>query len=77
LVSQPLAFRALEQVFSPLLIVNTKGNPIVIPEIEFSKVAFKVVMGAVLVNTLHSALEESHRHPGPPPGHAQRSCAEG
>jgi hypothetical protein len=44
---------------APLPIVATKRNAIVIPELELGDVTMQMLLGAVLVNPLHAALDRA------------------
>lgn len=44
---------------APFSIVHTVRDPAVIPEVELRSVAVKVLLAAVLVNTLHAPLEDA------------------
>ncbi len=56
-VSEPLPDHPFKELFSSRGVVNSLSTPMIIPEIEFGKVAVKMLFLAVLVNALHAALE--------------------
>ena len=58
-IGKPLADNYLQRAICTLYVVNSKRRPLTIPEIELSKIAVKVLLGAVLVDTFHSALEDA------------------
>ncbi len=61
MVSQPLADDTLKQLVGTLVIFHAERNAIVVAEVELRKVAVQVVMGAVLIDALHAALEHGEK----------------
>jgi len=59
LIREPLAFDPFERSLSAASIVNAKGFPIVVSEIEIGKIAPQVFLGNVLINSVHAALEDA------------------
>src|SRR5437762_13175368 len=58
LIGEPLALHAEQKNLGAVLIFDAERLAIAIAEIEFSKVAVQVIVPAVLVDALHSALED-------------------
>jgi hypothetical protein len=56
-INQPLSFDALQGEISSRQIVNAKLLAIGIAEIEFGKIAVKVLLAAMLVNSDHATFE--------------------
>ncbi len=57
-IGKPLAFDARHSAVSALSIVHAKCNAVAVPEVELGKVAVKVLLPAMLIDALHSALED-------------------
>ena len=57
-IGQPLALDAPQRPLGTGFVLDAQPRPIVVPEVELSKVAVQVLLGAVLIGTPHAALEE-------------------
>ena len=57
-ICNPLADDALKREVDPLNIVHAKRDAISIPEIVIGKVAVQVLLRAMLIDLLHTALED-------------------
>src|SRR5712664_3625392 len=57
-IGQPLADHAAKKNLGALEIFDAIGLAVVVAEIKFSHVAVQVVVGAVLIDALHAALED-------------------
>jgi len=58
-VGKLLANDTSQGVVSALGIVHTKANPVVVSEIKLSDVAVQMPFAAMLIDTLHAALEDA------------------
>ena len=58
LIREPLALRAFDRGLGAVHVVNSKRDPIVVAEVKFREIAVQVVLAAMLVDALHSALED-------------------
>ena len=56
-ICEAFADNAFDRIFGALYVVNSTTNAIVIPKVEFSQVAVQVLFAAMLIDALHSALE--------------------
>jgi hypothetical protein len=56
-IRQTLASRILDGKRSPFPIVHAEGDAVRIPEIEFAQIAVQVLLGTVLIDAFHAALE--------------------
>lgn len=57
-IGEALAFDLFEDVARALLVVDAEADAVVVAEIEFRDVAVRMVLAAVLIDALHSALED-------------------
>ena len=56
-MGQPLTHDTANHTLSALNIVDTKSDAVAVPEAKFAEITVQVVLGAVLVYSLHAALE--------------------
>jgi putative SOS response-associated peptidase YedK len=49
----------LHRLIGSVLIVDAKRNPAVVAEVEFRQIPVQMLLGAVLINALHVALEDA------------------
>lgn len=61
MAGETLAHDTLEHVVAPLGVGHAKRNAVVIAEVELGKIAVKVMLGAMLVHAVHTALEDRER----------------
>jgi len=57
LIRQPLADNASHSGFRPFHVFDTKGRAVAVAEVIFSRITVQVLLGAMLVNATHTALE--------------------
>lgn len=50
---------ACQDALSPHAIVHAQRDTVGVPEIELSQIAMKMLLAAVLIDTLHTALEDA------------------
>src|SRR4051812_28679136 len=60
-IGQALADHAQQRRVSASRVVNAERHAVVVAELELREVAVKVLLTAVLVDTLHAALEDAER----------------
>src|SRR5882672_2569727 len=58
LIGEPLALNSAQQNLGALHVLDAKRLAIAVAEIELRKVAVQVIVGAVLIDTLHAAFED-------------------
>jgi hypothetical protein len=58
-IGEPLADCALNRPSGARTVIDAEGNAVAVAEIEFSKIAVQMPLVAVLINTLHPALEDA------------------
>lgn len=58
-VGQPLAGRSSQGNLTTLRIINTVCNAIVVTEVELCFIAVQKLLGAVLIDAFHAALEDA------------------
>lgn len=58
-IGQPLPDHARQQHIRARYVVDAISDPVAIAEIELGQIAIQMIMTAVLVNTLHPALEDT------------------
>ena len=58
MISNALAFAAANSKHGALLIIVTKRNAVIVPEIKFREIAVQMLLAAMLVHALHAALED-------------------
>lgn len=56
-IGQPLALDALEDLVGALLVVDPKGDAVVVTEVEFRQIPMQVLFLAVLINAARPSLE--------------------
>jgi len=59
LIGKPLADDTAKDLFGSLLILAVNGNAVIIAEIELRQIALQMPFGAMLIGTLHAALEDA------------------
>jgi len=57
-ISQALAGQAAKRITAPLTIIATEAFAVAVAEIELGNVAVKVLLRAMLIDTLHAAFED-------------------
>lgn len=57
-IGQPLAYRATDRAIGALAVVNPELGAVAVAEIELCQIAVQVLLGAMLVDALHAALED-------------------
>ena len=57
-IFQSFTDHAFQDRYGSPFVVYPIGNPIVVPELEFGRVAVQVLLGAMLVDALHAPLED-------------------
>jgi len=57
-VHQPLAFDAADRRNGAVGIADAKRNAVIVAEIELGKVAVQMLLGTVLIDATHAALED-------------------
>ena len=58
LIGQPLANDAADGLDGPLKVLDAEGAAMIIPEIELREIAVKMVPSAMLIDSLHTTLED-------------------
>ena len=58
-VSQTLPYHTAKRSVRTITVVAAKGFAIVIPKLEFGQIAMQIGFAAMLINTLHAALEDA------------------
>jgi hypothetical protein len=57
-IGEPLAYDTTDRAFSALDIIDAESDPVVMPEIELSEIAVKVLLADVLVGSIDAALKD-------------------
>jgi len=60
-IGQPLATDAIGYAADALSIVYTKFGAVAVAKIELRKIPVQMLLGAMLIDAMHAALEESKR----------------
>ena len=58
-IGQPLSNDALQRRLGPLDVAAAQRDPVIVPKIELGNVAMQVLLGAMLIDALHAALEDA------------------
>jgi hypothetical protein len=61
LVGQPFANHTLESLYGEGFVIHAQGNAVVIAEIVLAETAAQILLIAMLINTLHAALEDAKK----------------
>lgn len=58
-IGQALAFNRCDGVGRSALVINAEGDTVIVAEFVLGKIAVQVLLGAMLIDALHAALEDA------------------
>ena len=61
MIGEPLAFDAFDSGFGAVNVAVAEPNAMVVAEVKFREIAVQMLLVAVLINSLHAALEDRER----------------